>query len=49
ADDKNPLEEFRETNYEVFLEIAKNGLKATSNPKRVVIVGAGMAGLSAAY
>nr|P0C2D3.1 RecName: Full=L-amino-acid oxidase; Short=LAAO; Short=LNV-LAO [Eristicophis macmahoni] len=27
ADDKNPLEEaFREADYEVFLEIAKNGL-----------------------
>uniref|UniRef100_A0A194ARU8 L-amino-acid oxidase n=1 Tax=Sistrurus tergeminus TaxID=8757 RepID=A0A194ARU8_SISTE len=50
ADDRNPLEEcFRETDYEEFLEIAKNGLTATSNPKRVVIVGAGMAGLSAAY
>nr|P0DI88.1 RecName: Full=L-amino-acid oxidase; Short=BjarLAAO-I; Short=LAO [Bothrops jararaca] len=37
ADDKNPLEEcFRETDYEEFLEIARNGLKATSNPKRVV-------------
>ncbi|XP_039216947.1 L-amino-acid oxidase isoform X1 [Crotalus tigris] len=50
ADDRNPLEEcFRETDYEEFLEIAKNGLTATSNPKHVVIVGAGMAGLSAAY
>nr|BAN82140.1 l-amino acid oxidase [Ovophis okinavensis] len=50
ADDRNPLEEcFRETDYEEFLEIARNGLKATSNPKHVVIVGAGMSGLSAAY
>nr|P0CC17.2 RecName: Full=L-amino-acid oxidase; Short=BatroxLAAO; Short=LAO; Flags: Precursor [Bothrops atrox] len=50
ADDRNPLEEcFRETDYEEFLEIAKNGLSTTSNPKRVVIVGAGMSGLSAAY
>ncbi|KAK9405937.1 VENOM COMPONENT: L-amino-acid oxidase-2 [Crotalus adamanteus] len=50
ADDRNPIDEcFRETDYEEFLEIARNGLKATSNPKHVVIVGAGMAGLSAAY
>nr|BAN82013.1 l-amino acid oxidase [Protobothrops flavoviridis]BAP39950.1 L-amino acid oxidase [Protobothrops flavoviridis] len=50
ADDRNPLEEcFRETDYEEFLEIARNGLKKTSNPKHVVIVGAGMSGLSAAY
>ncbi|XP_039216949.1 L-amino-acid oxidase [Crotalus tigris] len=50
ADDRNPINEcFRETDYEEFLEIARNGLKATSNPKHVVIVGAGMAGLSAAY
>nr|P0DI87.1 RecName: Full=L-amino-acid oxidase; Short=BiLAO; Short=LAAO [Bothrops insularis] len=48
ADDKNPLEEcFREDDYEGFLEIAKNGLSTTSNPKRVVIVGAGMSGLAA--
>nr|X2JCV5.1 RecName: Full=L-amino acid oxidase; AltName: Full=CC-LAAO; Short=LAO; Flags: Precursor [Cerastes cerastes]AHN53388.1 L-amino acid oxidase [Cerastes cerastes] len=50
ADDKNPLEEeFFEADYEEFLLIAKNGLQQTSNPKRVVIVGAGMSGLSAAY
>ncbi|XP_015677465.1 L-amino-acid oxidase-like [Protobothrops mucrosquamatus] len=50
ADDIEPLEEcFRETDYEEFLEIARNGLKETSNPKHVVVVGAGMAGLSAAY
>nr|P0DI84.1 RecName: Full=L-amino-acid oxidase; Short=LAO; Short=VAA-LAAO I [Vipera ammodytes ammodytes] len=48
--DRNPLEEcFRETDYEEFLEIARNGLKKTSNPKHVVVVGAGMSGLSAAY
>nr|P0DI89.1 RecName: Full=L-amino-acid oxidase; Short=Bl-LAAO; Short=LAO [Bothrops leucurus] len=30
ADDRNPLEEcFRETDYEEFLEIAKNGLSTT--------------------
>nr|UMW88241.1 L-amino acid oxidase [Pseudocerastes urarachnoides] len=50
ADDKNPLEEcFREADYEEFLEIAKNGLKKTPNPKHIVVVGAGMSGLSAAY
>lgn len=50
ADDRSPLEEcFREADYEEFLEIARNGLKETSNPKHVVVVGAGMAGLSAAY
>nr|A8QL51.1 RecName: Full=L-amino-acid oxidase; Short=Bm-LAAO; Short=LAO; Flags: Precursor [Bungarus multicinctus]ABN72539.1 L-amino acid oxidase [Bungarus multicinctus] len=51
ADDRrSPLEEcFREADYEEFLEIARNGLKKTSNPKHVVVVGAGMAGLSAAY
>uniref|UniRef100_A0A0A1WCY6 Amine oxidase n=1 Tax=Echis coloratus TaxID=64175 RepID=A0A0A1WCY6_ECHCO len=50
ADDKNPLEEcFREADYEEFLEIARNGLKKTSNPKDIVVVGAGMSGLSAAY
>nr|P0CJ40.1 RecName: Full=L-amino-acid oxidase; Short=BmarLAAO; Short=LAO [Bothrops marajoensis] len=39
AHDGNPLEEcFREDDEEFFLEIAKNGLTATSNPKRVVIV-----------
>nr|A6MFL0.1 RecName: Full=L-amino-acid oxidase; Short=DvLAAO; Short=LAO; Flags: Precursor [Demansia vestigiata]ABK63550.1 L-amino acid oxidase precursor [Demansia vestigiata] len=51
ADDRrNPLGEcFREADYEEFVDIATNGLKQTSNPKRVVVVGAGMAGLSAAY
>nr|P0DV78.1 RecName: Full=L-amino-acid oxidase BjussuLAAO-II; Short=LAO [Bothrops jararacussu] len=34
ADDRNPLEEcFRETDYEEFLEIARNGLSDTDNPK----------------
>ncbi|XP_060540180.1 L-amino-acid oxidase-like isoform X1 [Pantherophis guttatus] len=50
ADDRSPLEEcFEGADYEEFLEIARNGLKQTSNPKHVVVVGAGMAGLSAAY
>ncbi|XP_058023535.1 L-amino-acid oxidase [Ahaetulla prasina] len=50
ADDRSPLEKcFQEADYEEFLEIARNGLKQTSNPKHVVVVGAGMAGLSAAY
>uniref|UniRef100_A0A8C6V9N4 L-amino-acid oxidase n=1 Tax=Naja naja TaxID=35670 RepID=A0A8C6V9N4_NAJNA len=51
ADDRrSPLEEcFQQNDYEEFLEIARNGLKKTSNPKHVVVVGAGMAGLSAAY
>uniref|UniRef100_A0A2U8QPE6 L-amino acid oxidase n=1 Tax=Micrurus mipartitus TaxID=430902 RepID=OXLA_MICMP len=50
ADDTRPLGEcFREADYEEFLEIARNGLKKTSNPKHVVVVGAGMSGLSAAY
>ncbi|KAM3847473.1 L-amino-acid oxidase-like [Vipera latastei] len=50
ADDRSPLEEcFQETDYEEFLEIARNGLKESSNPQHVVVVGAGMAGLSAAY
>nr|Q4JHE2.1 RecName: Full=L-amino-acid oxidase; Short=LAAO; Short=LAO; Flags: Precursor [Notechis scutatus scutatus]AAY89681.1 L-amino acid oxidase precursor [Notechis scutatus] len=51
ADDRRrPLEEcFQEADYEEFLEIARNGLNETSNPKHVVVVGAGMAGLSAAY
>ncbi|XP_070592811.1 L-amino-acid oxidase-like [Erythrolamprus reginae] len=48
--DRSPLAEcFRDADYEEFLEIARNGLKKTSNPKHVVVVGAGMAGLSAAY
>ncbi|XP_070594079.1 L-amino-acid oxidase-like [Erythrolamprus reginae] len=50
ADDRGPLAEcFQEDDYEEFLEIARNGLEETSNPKHVVVVGAGMAGLSAAY
>ncbi|XP_070592810.1 L-amino-acid oxidase-like [Erythrolamprus reginae] len=49
ADDRGPLAEcFQDADYEEFLEIARNGLKETSNPKHVVVVGAGVAGLSAA-
>ncbi|XP_062977714.1 L-amino-acid oxidase-like [Elgaria multicarinata webbii] len=48
--DSFPLEKcFKEADYEEFLEIARNGLKKTSQPRRVVIVGAGVSGLSAAY
>ncbi|XP_072845322.2 L-amino-acid oxidase-like [Pogona vitticeps] len=48
--DSSPLEEcFREADYEEFLEIARHGLEKTSHPRHVVIVGAGVAGLSAAY
>ncbi|XP_063152470.1 L-amino-acid oxidase-like [Candoia aspera] len=50
ANDSTPLEEcFREADYEEFLEVARNGLKKTSHPRHVIVVGAGMAGLSAAY
>uniref|UniRef100_A0A098LWS4 Amine oxidase n=1 Tax=Python regius TaxID=51751 RepID=A0A098LWS4_PYTRG len=49
-DDTSPLEKcFRDPDYEEYLEIARNGLKKTSRSKHVVVVGAGMAGLSAAY
>ncbi|XP_054834306.1 L-amino-acid oxidase-like [Eublepharis macularius] len=34
--------------YDKLLDIAKNGLKKTSNPKNIVIVGAGISGLTAA-
>ncbi|XP_053150626.1 L-amino-acid oxidase-like isoform X2 [Hemicordylus capensis] len=48
--DTSPLQEcFQEEDYDDILEIARNGLKKTEHPKHVVIVGAGMAGLSAAY
>ncbi|KAJ7317204.1 hypothetical protein JRQ81_003366 [Phrynocephalus forsythii] len=48
--DPSPLEEcFRGTDYEEFLEIARNGLEKTSHPRHVVIVGAGVSGLSAAF
>lgn len=44
------LEEcFKDPQYNDFLEIARNGLEKTAHPKHVVIVGAGVAGLSAAY
>nr|XP_016847267.1 PREDICTED: L-amino-acid oxidase isoform X1 [Anolis carolinensis] len=50
AGDISPLEEcFKEADYDEFLEIIRNGLEKTSHPKHVVIVGAGMAGLTAAY
>ncbi|XP_007441131.1 L-amino-acid oxidase-like [Python bivittatus] len=49
-DDTSPLEKcFRDADYEEYLEIARNGLKKTSRSKHIVVVGAGMAGLSAAY
>ncbi|XP_054832410.1 L-amino-acid oxidase-like [Eublepharis macularius] len=45
-----PLEKcFKEADYEEFLEIARNGLEKPMHWKHVLIVGAGMAGLSAAY
>ncbi|KAE8593387.1 hypothetical protein XENTR_v10019103 [Xenopus tropicalis] len=45
----NPLAKcFQDKDYNSLLKIAKRGLKKTSNPKRVVIVGAGIAGLTAA-
>ncbi|XP_053234724.1 L-amino-acid oxidase BmooLAAO-I-like [Podarcis raffonei] len=40
---------FREAEYENYLDIAKNGLGKALHPRKVLIVGAGMAGLSAAY
>nr|XP_060615267.1 L-amino-acid oxidase-like [Anolis sagrei ordinatus] len=50
AGESNPLEDcFKEDDYDEFLEIIRNGLEKTSHPRHVVIVGAGMAGLSAAY
>ncbi|KAH0630370.1 hypothetical protein JD844_013334 [Phrynosoma platyrhinos] len=50
AGESSPLEEcFREADYDEFLEIARNGLQKTSSPRHVVIVGAGVSGLSAAY
>ncbi|XP_013909440.1 PREDICTED: L-amino-acid oxidase-like [Thamnophis sirtalis] len=39
---------FEDPNYEELLNIARNGLEKTSNPKRIVIVGAGISGLTAA-
>ncbi|XP_061474991.1 L-amino-acid oxidase-like [Rhineura floridana] len=50
TDDSGPLQEcFKADDYEEFLEIARNGLGKTSHPRHVVIVGAGVSGLSAAY
>ncbi|XP_025032770.1 L-amino-acid oxidase-like, partial [Python bivittatus] len=39
---------FEDPNYEELLHIARNGLEKTSKPKRIVIVGAGISGLTAA-
>ncbi|XP_008824796.2 L-amino-acid oxidase-like, partial [Nannospalax galili] len=39
---------FQDPEYKAFLTIAQNGLHTSPLPKRVVIVGAGMAGLAAA-
>ncbi|XP_028573391.2 L-amino-acid oxidase-like [Podarcis muralis] len=50
TDDPSPLEKcFQDAEYENYLEIAKNGLGNASHPRHVLIVGAGIAGLSAAY
>uniref|UniRef100_A0A8D2LBB3 Amine oxidase n=1 Tax=Varanus komodoensis TaxID=61221 RepID=A0A8D2LBB3_VARKO len=50
GEEVSPLEKcFKDANYEEFLQIARNGLSKTSQPKHVVIVGAGVSGLSAAY
>uniref|UniRef100_A0A670IS31 Amine oxidase n=1 Tax=Podarcis muralis TaxID=64176 RepID=A0A670IS31_PODMU len=48
--DPSPLEKcFQDAEYENYLEIAKNGLGKALHPRHVLIVGAGIAGLSAAY
>lgn len=39
---------FEDPNYEELLNTARNGLEKTPNPKRIVIVGAGISGLTAA-
>uniref|UniRef100_A0A8C6V945 Amine oxidase n=1 Tax=Naja naja TaxID=35670 RepID=A0A8C6V945_NAJNA len=39
---------FEDPNYEELLNIARNGLEKTSKPKNIVIVGAGISGLTAA-
>uniref|UniRef100_A0A8C5SHB6 Amine oxidase n=1 Tax=Laticauda laticaudata TaxID=8630 RepID=A0A8C5SHB6_LATLA len=39
---------FEDPNYEDLLNIARNGLEKTSKPKKIVIVGAGISGLTAA-
>ncbi|XP_054833603.1 L-amino-acid oxidase-like [Eublepharis macularius] len=48
AKQKKWMKCFNETDYEELLGIAKNGLDKTSKPKTVVIVGAGISGLTAA-
>ncbi|MEQ2223631.1 hypothetical protein ILYODFUR_038561 [Ilyodon furcidens] len=46
---KETLEEcLNDTDYNELMEIAENGLPKITTPHRVVIVGAGMAGLTAA-
>ena len=39
----------KDMDYEQYANIVKNGLHKTTEPKSIVITGAGMAGLSAAY
>ncbi|XP_039621096.1 L-amino-acid oxidase-like isoform X2 [Polypterus senegalus] len=39
---------FIDPNYEQLLEIAKTGLNKTTSPKRIIVVGAGISGLTAA-
>uniref|UniRef100_A0A8C4SQP8 Interleukin 4 induced 1 n=1 Tax=Erpetoichthys calabaricus TaxID=27687 RepID=A0A8C4SQP8_ERPCA len=39
---------FIDPDYEQLLEIAKTGLKKTTSPKRIIVVGAGISGLTAA-
>ncbi|XP_054832427.1 L-amino-acid oxidase-like [Eublepharis macularius] len=48
AKQKEWMKCFNETDYEGLLDIAKNGLKKTWKPKTIVIVGAGISGLTAA-
>ena len=38
-----------EISYDDLLNVARNGLPKTTSRKKIIIVGAGMAGLSAAY
>ncbi|KAM4703091.1 L-amino-acid oxidase [Rhinophrynus dorsalis] len=47
--DENPLSKcFQDKDYKELLRIARRGLNKTTKPKRIVIVGAGIAGLTAA-
>ena len=39
----------KDMDYERYANIVRNGLPQTTEPKTIVIVGAGMAGLSAGY